>query len=112
MLCVVNVQVKLPGLQARFYHSAAAFRLSPGMTEVTIFGGCPEWQNYVRSDADFSPLANTTVLRFGEYTSCVCIVSCSHVVINFVGHLYGGCPYFRVSFIGALLHAFQLNMSS
>ena len=66
---MVNVQVKLPALQSRFCHSAAAFHLSPGMTEVTIFGGCPEWP---KGDADFSPTANTTVLRFGEYTSCVC----------------------------------------
>ena len=49
MVCVVNVQVKLPGLQSRFYHSAAAFRLSPGMTEVIIFGGCPEWPSIYRS---------------------------------------------------------------
>ena len=112
MLCVVNVQVKLPGLQARFDHSAAAFHLSPGMTEVTIFGGCPEWPSKYRRDADLSPIANTTVLRFGEYTSCVCIVLYSHVVINFVGLVYGGCPYFRASFIGALHHACQLNMSS
>ena len=109
---MVNVQVKLPGLQSRFYHSAAAFPLSPGMTEVTIFGGCPEVPSNLRSVADLSPLANTTVLRFGEYTSCVCIVSHSHVAINFEGLVYGGCPYFRASFIGALLHACQLNMSS
>ena len=81
MLCVVNVQVKLPGLQSRFDHTAAAFILSPGVTEVTIFGGCPEWPNNYRSAADLSQIAITTVLRFGEYTSCVCIVSCSQVVI-------------------------------
>ena len=82
MLCVVNVQVQLPGLQSRSLHSAAAFRLSPGMTEVTIFGGCPEWPSNYRSFCDLSPVANTTVLRFGEYTSCVCIVSYSHVVVT------------------------------
>ena len=75
MLCVVNVQVKLPGLQARVYHSAAAFRLSPGMTEVAIFGGCPEFPSKYTRDSDLSPIANTTVLRFGEYTSCVCITA-------------------------------------
>ena len=106
---VVNVQVKVPGLQERFYHSAAAFHLSPGMTEVTIFGGS-EWPHkWLRSDLTL--IANTTVLRFGEYTSCVCIVSYSHVVINFVGLVYV-CPYFRASFVGGLHHACQLNMSS
>ena len=75
---MVNVQVKLPGLQSRFYHSAAAFRLSPGMTEVTIFGGCPEWSTKYKSDTDFSQIANTTMLRFGEYS----IVSYSHMVIG------------------------------
>ena len=74
-VCMVNVQVKIPGLQSRFSHSAAAFRLNPGMTEVTIFGGCHEWPNNWKSDADLSQIANTTVLRFGKYTSCVCIVS-------------------------------------
>ena len=82
MLCLVNVQVKIPGLQSRFYHSAAAFRRGPGMTEVTIFGGCPDWASNYKSGADLSLIANTTVLRFGEYSSCVCIFSYGHVVIN------------------------------
>ena len=73
MLCVVNVQVKIPGLQSRFWHSAAAFHLSPGMTEVTIFGGCPEWPSNCKSDADLSQIADTTVLRFGEYISRLCV---------------------------------------
>ena len=53
---VLHVQVRVPGLQARFQHSAAAISLAPGVVEVTIFGG------FFGS----STLANTTVLRFGE----------------------------------------------
>ena len=53
---VLHVQVKVPGLQARKSHSAAAFSLAPGVVEVTIFGG------YSGS----SVLSKTTVLRFGE----------------------------------------------
>ena len=62
------VQINLPTLQSRCYHSAGAFSLSPGLTEVTIFGGCPEFPNNYMSDADLPRMANTTVLRFGEYT--------------------------------------------
>ena len=65
------VQVNVPSLQSRFDHSAAAFSLSPGLTEVTIFGGCPEWPSNSKSEADLPLMANTTVLRFGESTSCV-----------------------------------------
>ena len=47
----------MPGLQARYRHSAAAFSLAPGVVEVVIFGGLDEGR---------ATLANTTVLRFGE----------------------------------------------
>ena len=63
-----NVQVKIPCLQSRFDHSAAAFSLSPRLTEVTIFGGCPEVPRNYRTPAGPPQIANTTVLRFGEYT--------------------------------------------
>ena len=55
------MQVTVPTLKSRYYHSATAFSLSPGLTEVIIFGGFD----------DDEYLANTTVLRFGESTSCV-----------------------------------------
>ena len=67
---------------SRFWDSAAAFRLSPGMTEVTIFGGCPEFPGKYRNDADLSQITNTTVLRFGEYTSCVCILRKGAILCN------------------------------
>ena len=65
-LVLLYVQVKVPSFQARFWHSAAAFSLSPGLTEVTLFGGCPEWPSNVKTDADVPQIAETTVLRFGE----------------------------------------------
>ena len=82
MLCVVNAQVKIPGFQSRFWQSVAAFSLSPGLTEVTIFGGCPKVQSNARSGDDLPRIANTTVLRFGKYTLHVCVyclifMSCS-----------------------------------
>ena len=52
----IHVQVHVPSCQRRHAHSATAVSLSPGLTEVTIFGG---W-------CAGTPLANTTVLRFGE----------------------------------------------
>ena len=60
---LLHVQVKVPSLQARCHHSAAAFSLSPGLTEVTVFGGIPEWPRFI---ADIPQIANTTVLQFGE----------------------------------------------
>ena len=60
------VQVKEPRLQARSDHSATAFCLSPGLTEVTLFGGCHQWPKNRKVDADLPKIAKTTVLRFGE----------------------------------------------
>ena len=65
------VQVTVPSLQSRSHHSATAFSLSQGLAEVTLFGGFSEWPSNPKSYADLTPIANTTVLRFGEYTSCV-----------------------------------------
>ena len=60
------------GLRARFYHSATAVSLCPGLTEVTLFGGCPEWPSNFKTDADFPRVANTAVLRFGEFLHTIC----------------------------------------
>ena len=58
------VQVPIPSLQPRRGHCVAAFSLSPGITEVVIFGGNTSYP----FDAD-NELANTEVLRFGECKS-------------------------------------------
>ena len=76
--CMSHVQVTVPSLQSRSHHSATAFSLSPGQTEVTLFGGYSEWPSNYKSHADLTPIANTTVLRFGEYTSCMCAVLSCH----------------------------------
>ena len=59
----------IPSLQLRSLHSATSFCYTPGLTEVTLFGGYSEWPSNFKSHADLIPIANTTVLRFGEYTS-------------------------------------------
>ena len=59
---LASVQVTVPTLKLRRFHSATSFYLCLGLTEVIIFGGF---------DEDDTDLANTTVLRFGEFTSCV-----------------------------------------
>ena len=66
------MQVRVPGLQARRWHSATAFTLCPGLIEVTIFGGCPKLPSNVKIGADIPQIANTTVLRFGESTMHAC----------------------------------------
>ena len=51
------MQVHVPSLQGRCWHTATAVSLGPGLTEVAIFGG---WND------ELDRLANTVVLRFGE----------------------------------------------
>ena len=51
------MQVEVPGIMGRESHSATACSLSSGLVEVVVFGG-----TYGRG-----PMADTTVLRFGEY---------------------------------------------
>ena len=75
---VLHVQFTVPSLQSRFYHSATAFSLSPGLTEVTIFGGCPNVSSNFKSKAYLPPIANTTVLRFGE-SHLMCVSHTSRV---------------------------------
>ena len=55
------MQVLAPGLKARYAHCAAAYSLSPAITEIVIFGGS------TRRPANTDTfIADTTVLRFGE----------------------------------------------
>ena len=61
MFCV---QVPIPNLQPRQGHCVAAFSLSPGITEVVIFGGTTSFP-----DEDDNDIADTRVLRFGECKS-------------------------------------------
>ena len=68
-LVLVCVQVEIPGLQARYLHRAAAFTLTPGLTDVVLFGGCTELPSRaIEEDADYPGTANVTVIRFGEPT--------------------------------------------
>ena len=103
----VIVQVEVQNFQARSFHSAAAFSLSPGLTEITIFGGC--LQN-AESDADLSQVANTTVLRFGKcaYAPCVCPITLEksgqtmHVVCSNPPHATMRIP--GVSHVSIIIH--------
>ena len=51
-------------LMQRFDHSAAPLTISPECIEVVLFGG--------QQDVHGSPIADTTVLRFGKFL-CLCI---------------------------------------
>ena len=59
-------QIKVPSLQARCYHSATVIPHTPTLMEVVLFGGCPEWPQCAKTDADHSQIGNTVVLQFGE----------------------------------------------
>ena len=41
--------------------------LAPGLTEVTVFGGCPQYDPN-KSLGDQPKLAETIILLFGEFT--------------------------------------------
>ena len=59
-------QLTLPeGAQPRMWHTATALSLGPGLTQVTMFGGCPKWEREKSLDTQ-QKLAKTTVLDFGE----------------------------------------------
>ena len=83
---VFYVQVPIPSLQSRSGHCVAAFSLSPGITEVVIFGGSTSYP----PTAD-NIFADTKVLRFGECKSVVVLDECSKPQINKVkiSHMSG-----------------------
>ena len=60
------VQVPVTDLQSRTYHCAATFTLSPGITDVVLFGGCTAFPLKIETI-----IAQTTVLRFGKSTVCM-----------------------------------------
>ena len=60
-MCVLQVQVKDPGIERRWGHSASVIAHSQLLTEIVIFGGRTEYG---------LESANTTVLQFGKSTSC------------------------------------------
>ena len=73
-------------LQGRKDHSATVISFSPGLEEVILFGGCPEWPSDYKTDSDLSQIANTTVLRFGETQlltfRCACAEWVTVVVVS------------------------------
>ena len=86
--CMIIMQVQVPSLQSRYYHCAAASTISPGVTEVVMFGGCPEWPKKYKTDNDFKKLSMTTVLRFGEAPfiillgqSAMLILTCTYLTL-------------------------------
>ena len=59
-------QLTLPeGAQPRMWHTVTAFSMGSWRTQVTMFGGCPQWE-MGKSDDELPKLAETTVLEFGE----------------------------------------------
>ena len=68
----MHVQVEVPGVQARHSHGATAFSLGPGLMEITLFGGIAE---------SYEKIANTTVLRFGKYTTSTKIFTALHICL-------------------------------
>ena len=50
------------------WHTATALSLGPGRTQVTMFGGCLEYESGKSHDTQ-QKLAKTTVLEFGEWNT-------------------------------------------
>ena len=68
----VHLQIHFPSLELRYRyrhryrHSATTLNVGPGLVEVVLFGGCSKWPNSYVSDADFSQIAQTILIRFGK----------------------------------------------
>ena len=54
------------GHRPRFDHCMEAIPICPGVTEVMLFGGCPQWPKNFRSYDDFPHMAETALARFGK----------------------------------------------
>ena len=80
MICgyYMHVQVRVPELQARSGHRAAAFLIAPALTLVTIFGG----NSSDLLSPSLTPCANTTLLEFGESTCIAWLPRSNHPRIS------------------------------
>ena len=54
------------GSLQRAHHSLTAIALGEGVTEAVSFGGYCKWPENAKSSADFDPIDETTVMRFGK----------------------------------------------
>ena len=60
------LQIILPeGMPSRWGHSLTATSLTPGLTEVTLFGGCTKFDPQLSGDK-LPMIAETAVLTLGE----------------------------------------------
>ena len=70
-------------MQPRDSHTATAFSLAPGLTDVTMFGGCHKYKPGVKDNKQ-PKLAETTVLQFGEFMTSTALVAVCAVVTHHV----------------------------
>ena len=62
-----TLQLTLPDhdMVSRSRHSVTAISLAPGLIEVTVFGGCPQYDPGRYADEE-TKLAATAILNFGK----------------------------------------------
>jgi hypothetical protein len=64
---ILFLQIALPeSTLLRGGHSATSVVLAPGLTEVVVFGGCPECDYSTRNDLDEPKIAETVIYSFGK----------------------------------------------
>ena len=67
-MCILPLQVTIPecgiSVVERFGHSATAIQRNPSLIEVTVFGGCLDY-NFLGTEAEHLFLPGTMVLKFG-----------------------------------------------
>ena len=67
------LQVTLPdGLLPRWAHSATVISLCQGLEELILFGGTTDDAVYGKQPSDYSRIAETTIITFGEYSYNYC----------------------------------------
>ena len=65
----LSLQLHLPesDMLPRYCHSVAAIELAPGLIEVTVFGGCPQFDIRTKGLLGQAKVAETVVMSFGKF---------------------------------------------
>ena len=97
MVHIYLIQLALPeGVLPRCDHSTVAVDLAPGLTEVTVFAGCLQYDPR-KTLSDDVKLAETVILSFGMLPMKLLKTGYSFV-LAILRHSYHYCPHLKKIF--------------
>ena len=80
---ILLLQLPLPeGVLPRCDHSTVAVDLAPGLTEVTVFAGCQQFDPK-KTIADDVKLTETIILTFGMLPATTNLSTCLHDCVSY-----------------------------